>query len=241
MNNWKKFVPNFLKRILKNHFGQRLFGEYCYSQEGEDFVLGRIFDRQSSGFYVDVGCHHPFRFSNTYAFYARSWRGICIDPLPGVALLFKQHRPRDIVLQMGVAEVESRLSYHLFNEPALNTFDPEIAARRGNELGCRQIATQFVDCKPLGDILATHLPKDVTSIDFFSIDVEGLDLEVLRSNDWARFRPKVIVAECLGLTLQQVGSDPVSQYLNHIGYIPYAKLFHSVIYLDVSEGHNKPK
>jgi len=50
-----------------------------YSQEGEDLILLRIFEKKRIGFYVDVGSHHPFRFSNTYLFYRLGWRGINID------------------------------------------------------------------------------------------------------------------------------------------------------------------
>jgi len=39
-------------------------------------ILRRIFERQSTGFYVDVGAHHPKRFSNTYFFYKKGWSGI---------------------------------------------------------------------------------------------------------------------------------------------------------------------
>ena len=40
-----------------------------FSQEGEDLVLQRLIGIKSNGFYVDIGAHHPYRFSNTYKFY----------------------------------------------------------------------------------------------------------------------------------------------------------------------------
>jgi hypothetical protein len=62
-----------------------IFGYYSkksYSQEGEDMILNRIFEFRNSGFYIDVGAHHPMRFSNTYFFYRKGWRGINIDAMP---------------------------------------------------------------------------------------------------------------------------------------------------------------
>jgi|GEM_PF-6495962 len=47
------------------------FHSLSFSQEGEDAILWRIFERQTIGFYVDIGAHHPQRFSNTYRFYLR--------------------------------------------------------------------------------------------------------------------------------------------------------------------------
>ena len=71
-----------------------------FSQEGEDRILNRIFETKSVGYYVDVGSHHPQRFSNTYLFYLRGWHGINITRFQ-VAALFDELRHRDISLKLG--------------------------------------------------------------------------------------------------------------------------------------------
>lgn len=66
---------NILKFALKN-LAKRVFGcltwdqwhQRSWSQEGEDLILRRIFENKNTGFYVDVGAHHPKRFSNTIFF-----------------------------------------------------------------------------------------------------------------------------------------------------------------------------
>jgi len=103
---------------------------HAFSQEGEDLILGRVFEGKSDGFYVDVGAHHPTLYSNTYYFYLRGWRGINIDAMPGSMTAFKAGRPRDINLEIAVAENPGKLTYHIFNYPALNTFDPALAKER---------------------------------------------------------------------------------------------------------------
>ncbi|MDE0952382.1 MAG: hypothetical protein OSA45_14010, partial [Halioglobus sp.] len=45
------------------------YARRTYSQEGEDMILQRIFGQRREGFYIDVGAHQPFRYSNTYVFY----------------------------------------------------------------------------------------------------------------------------------------------------------------------------
>ena len=45
----------------------------CYSQNGEDLILNRLFENKEKGFFIDVGAHHPIRFSNTYLFYKKGW------------------------------------------------------------------------------------------------------------------------------------------------------------------------
>lgn len=217
------------KRILRDSLGPLSYGRRSYAQEGEDLVVERIMDRCSDGFYVDVGCHHPFRFSNTYLFYRKGWRGVCIDALPGTARLFRRWRPRDQVLEAGVSEEPATLTYHMFNEPALNTFDPGLAAERDGLNSYRLAGTKQVPVEPLGAILR-RLGID-REIDLLSVDVEGLDLSVLRSNDWQKYRPKLIIAECAAATLEELESDPVRLFLHERGYRIHAKTGRSVIFI----------
>src|ERR1700726_1466588 len=85
------------------------FVNLAYSQDGEDMILRRLFERQKSGFYVDVGAHHPYRFSNTCYFYRRGWRGINIDPNPEAIAAFRRDRPHDINVCVGVSEEAGEL------------------------------------------------------------------------------------------------------------------------------------
>ena len=45
--------------------GQSVGGQIVFGQEGEDIFLTRVFGNKANGFFVDVGAHHPTRFSNT--------------------------------------------------------------------------------------------------------------------------------------------------------------------------------
>ena len=81
----------------------------------------------------------------------------------------------------------------------------------------------------LSKILNEHLPFE-QKIDFLSVDVEGLDLQVLESNDWDKYRPKVVLAEVLGASLNTIKQDPVYKYLTNQGYILFSKLIHTCIF-----------
>lgn len=195
--------------------------QLCYGQDGEDLVLDRMMERQQTGFYVDVGAHHPVRFSNTYLFYRRGWRGINIDAQPGSMKKFERVRPRDINIECGVAGSAGCLTYYRFNEPALNTFDAH-EARLKDTPPYRLVDTIEVDVERLDTLLARHMPTDV-QIDFMSIDVEGKDLEALESNDWTRFRPRFILAETLRTDMLHLADCPVVQLLGGVGYEPVGK------------------
>jgi FkbM family methyltransferase len=197
----------------------------CYGQDGEDLILNRLLEGQSIGFYVDVGAHHPVRFSNTYLFYQRGWRGINIDAMLGSMRKFNKVRPRDINIECGVAGASGKLMYHRFNEPALNTFDAAEAEHK-NKPPYQVVDIVEVAVERLDDLLARHLPVG-QQIDFLSVDVEGKDEEVLRSNDWNHYRPRYILAETLRTDMLNLTSCPVVQFLKGVGYTPVAKAYNT--------------
>lgn len=205
-----------------------------WSQEGEDMVLRRIFEHKKNGFYVDVGAHHPKRFSNTYWFYKRGWRGINIDAMPGSMRLFNKWRPRDINLEIGVANTSGVKEYYVFSEPALNGFSWDISKKYEHDYGHQIKEIIKVKVLPLRDILAERLENN--SVDFMNVDVEGCDLEVLQSNDWTRYRPKIVLAEILNSSLHSLTSHPLVQFMGQQDYVVYGKLVNTVFFMDTREG-----
>ena len=107
----RQLLPAKLRSLLRDRLGKRLYGRLSYSQEGEDLVLHRLFEGQATGIYVDVGAHHPFRFSNTCLLHTRGWRGINIDATPGSMAQFQRFRPRDVNLELGVAAEPAELEF----------------------------------------------------------------------------------------------------------------------------------
>jgi FkbM family methyltransferase len=221
-------LVHWLGRVLST-FGGRYRRE-SYSQEGEDLILERLFGNWNSGFYVDVGAHHPRRFSNTFIFYKRGWHGINIEPNPDALKLFQRHRKRDINLGFGVANTEGQLSYFMFNESALNSFDRVLSEQRQDHR-YRIIDTKSISVKRLAHILQEYMPAQ-TPIDFMSIDVEGYDLQVLQSNDWSRFRPACVLVESSGFDLGKPGGEPIHCFLEQQEYRLFAKTFNTLLYLD---------
>lgn len=206
-----------------------------FAQEGEDLILERFFP-QTHGFYVDVGAHDPFRFSNTCAFHVRGWRGINVDASESAIRRFNEFRSHDINVWAGVGAEEGSLTFFEFNEPALSTF----SAVRASELqaagtGYHVVSRTTVPVLPLREILNRHLP-DGQHIDFLSVDVEGLDLEVLRSNDWARFRPTAVVVEELPGPSAPAEGTAISRFLGSQGYSLRARTMNSVFFVDDRAG-----
>ncbi len=201
-----------------------------YSQEGEDLILDRVFDQDTSGFYIDIGAHHPVRFSNTYLFYKRHWRGVCIDPSHDAIVQFKKIRPNDIALELGVSDQESELTYYMFDEPALNTFSETLAYQREQQTSYKRIGTRVVAVRPLNKILDEVLLPG-TEIDFMTIDVEGLDYQVLESNDWSKYRPRIVLAEAL----DDGSGERIRAFMIHNNYKVIARTFNTEFYQDCAK------
>lgn len=224
-------LPNRF-RLVALHLRAKIIDIYAiksYSQEGEDMILRRIFEGQERGFYVDVGAHHPRRFSNTYFFYRQGWKGINIEPNPDAIHAFRSDRPGDTNLQLGVSDRIENLTYYLFDEPALNTFDKDIVETRLSTTPYKLVQTIEVPVERLEGILRKYLPENQI-IDFLSIDVEGLDFVVLQSNDWKLFRPKCVLVEVLGMSLEGVMNDKIVQFMMIQGYDLFAKTFNTLFF-----------
>lgn len=199
-----------------------------YSQEGEDIVLARLLGAVASGFYVDVGAHHATRFSNTYALYRKGWRGLNIDATPGSMDSFMRIRPGDINIEAAVSDRREPLVFSLFKESALNTFDQALA-RSYVEGGWEQKGSIEIVPQTLADLLDRHLAPG-QQIDLLSVDVEGEDLAVLRSNDWGRYCPRIVIIEALDTPLTSLDRNSVVAFLEDKGYVPVARLFNSIIF-----------
>jgi FkbM family methyltransferase len=198
MLNLRTLTRRWLPGSLKKSFQQLLLGYHSYapsfSSAGEDMLLRHLLGSDKrNGFYVDVGAFHPTLFSNTYFFYLNGWRGINIEARPGSKQLFDKIRPADINVELGVSRERGTMTYHVIAEDSpMNSFSREFLEQiEMLEHVKSQVPVQTL---PLAEIFQRYLPAG-QAIDFLDVDVEGHDLEVLESNDWQRFRPKVIVVE----------------------------------------------
>jgi FkbM family methyltransferase len=203
------------------------FTQKSYSQEGEDMILRRIFEHQLHGFYVDVGAHHPVRFSNTFFFYKRGWKGINIDCNPGSMNLFNLRRRKDINLEYAISDKFEVLKFHTYDEPAVNTFLPENDEVKDSKY--MLLKTVNIESVTLEYVLSRFAIKQ-TPIDFLTIDVEGMDLKVLKSNNWNRFRPKVVLVEDISNHGEFESGSTVLQFMQSIEYVLYAKTVNTLIF-----------
>jgi FkbM family methyltransferase len=215
----------------------RLFGiQIIHSQLGEDLILSLLLEGKKNGFYIDIGANHPKKFNNTYRLYKSGWHGINIEPNPSKISAFKRGRSRDINLAIGVGPAESSMKYYCFDEDTLNTFDPAFAKKNRN-MGHIQTGIIDVPVKPLSHVFKENIPPS-TPTDVMSLDTEGYDMVVLKSNDWNKYRPRFVVIETLEYKRTELGErydDTFNAYMKSVGYAPVANTVVNTIYQDIKK------
>jgi len=182
-----------------------VIGYPSFSAAGEDrLVIAwlRVAEgmKMSDVRYCDIGANHPKYLSNTFSLYRLGAHGVLIEPDPFLCAKLRSVRPRDSVLNVGVA-FDDRRSAKLkrLSDRAFNTFLPAQAdfVVKSSENWLSSERQRIVDeievpLVPANDILAANFPA---GLDFLSIDTEGCNLAILKSIDLGQFRPKIICIE----------------------------------------------
>lgn len=225
-------MRTFIKSVFPEQFHRLLYKTFIkhykksYSQSGEDMILNTIFSKLKKGVYVDIGANNPTMQSNTHFFYKKGWNGINIDALPGSMRKFKQYRRRDINLEIPISNSLEPLNYYMFSSSFLNTFSKEVADSKRDKL----IQTKYIQTKKLSYVLNKYLNN--REIDFMSIDVEGFEIEVLKSNDWNKYRPKIIVLELFANKEESNENFTLKTFLNRNDYFKICSTPTNAIFID---------
>jgi len=210
-----------------------------YAQSGEDIIISDLFTRLGieKPSYLDIGANEPFALSNTYRLYKRGCKGVCIEPNPRLAQKFKQKRKRDVVLNMGIAFNESKeADYYLFagNAHGFSTFSKEEAdfwVHTGNDRVGKFKVDKIIKTPliPINEVIEQYFSPWPN---FITIDVEGLDLSILKTLDFDRFQTEIFCVE----TLVYESGNKESKNLNLInfftdkGYFNYADTYINTIF-----------
>lgn len=202
-----------------------LKGKVSYSQVGEDLIVDYLFTSLNiqQPVYLEIGTNQPIFSNNTYLFYKKGSRGVCIEPDIQMYELIKAKRPGDTVLNIGIGLSEMREApFYLFPGVlnAWSTFSEEEARFREVESGLTAKKV-IVPLKTINSIIVEYFEK---CPHFISLDVEGLDLEILKSMDFKRFRPDVICVETLSFSITNTGQklQDIIDFMHAQNYFSYA-------------------
>ena len=222
--NPKTWGP-FLHAWERTHFDHDF--TVSYSQFGEDLALiNLIGDR--TGRYLDIGAHHPSRFSNTRLLYERGWSGVNVEANPELISAFKKVRARDTNISACVGLLPN-YTFTIFEEPAISTFNQEWKSKflsSGNAIQ-KEINIEGIT---LRNLLDTYFPD--SALDILLIDAEGADYEILQSADFSSLpierHPRFILVEAPHPVVVAIQEKTIN-LLNEFGYKPAVVLPKSTI------------
>jgi FkbM family methyltransferase len=189
-----------------------------YSQRYEDIIIDDILGLKNTGPYLDIGAYDPHRLSNSKRFYDRGWRGCNVEPNPRRFERFVKDRPEDINLNVGVSDSAGRLIFYEVVPDAFSTLSDK-RARELREQGAKFKAEIEVPVITMAELFERFLHH--AEPDFCTIDTEGMDIAVLKGNDWTKFRPRVICVEVTSIQNSEAGSqeaESVEGFMSSVGY-----------------------
>jgi hypothetical protein len=211
---------NFLSYLYYMFYRPKIFyPKRSYSMLGEDLVVEKFFKKKQKGFYVDVGCYHPLDGNNTFLLYRKGWSGINVDLNKTSIELFKIARKNDVNLNLAISKKSQKIKYYYRKKiNMLNTINKKFAKtsfRKGFKTGSIQSQT-------LNSILNKSEFKN-KKIDFLNLDIEGNEINALKSLDLIKYNPKLICVEIHNNTSGRKAKDylknnPIYKFLYKKGY-----------------------
>lgn len=205
-----------------------------YSQCGEDLIVDFVLQQMKIArpTYLDIGAHHPVYLSNTFLFYERGCTGVCVEPDPALHSRIAKARKRDVCLNVGVGVgAIASAKFYVMTSRTLNTFS-RLEAERYESYGTQHIESILdIPLVQVEKIIHDNFPA---GLNFVSLDVEGLDYEILKTFDLSRHRPEVFCIETITYTEdkteRKVGE--IVEYMKNSGYMVYADTYINTIFVN---------
>jgi hypothetical protein len=195
------------------------YGDKSFSQCSEDLaVINMLSDLGHEGpvNYIDIGCFHPIKYSNTFYHYLRGGSGVVVDMNKEYKEEFQRLRPRDKFVTALVSNSKNELFVRCHNMP-----NDRIVDSANKQEG------KTMQPKPLAEILDEHWPEK-QKISFLDIDCEGHETQVLRSNNWDKYRPIIIIVEGFSKT----DLSNLEGCMNEFSYASVARIRHALFFVD---------
>jgi FkbM family methyltransferase len=196
-----------------------------FSQFGEDLIVYNLFKKLGiqTGKYIEIGAFDPLLFSNTYLFYRNGWRGILVEPNPVGYRKLVSRRPQDMVLNLAISNCASSVDFVL-NEARSGISDSSYLFPKRENHGTIRVSTISLE-----NLFSKYIDPS-EKIHFLSVDCEGHDRVVLESNDWAKYRPSVVLVE----DQRQQNQTSIGHYLKNCRYSFYSRTGLTAIFVENS-------
>ena len=185
-------VPVILKKILKK----------SHARNELDLKLKKYLNF-SGGFFIELGAHDGITQSNTFYYEKKyNWKGILIEPVPKLFNYCKKYRSNknlyfcNACVSFDFNKDKVKLIYSNLMTTAVDLTSDDYRKKHlaDPELNFFEKNNYFyANARTLNSILKESKAPNI--IDFFSLDVEGAEFEVLNGIDFSIYNFKYIIIE----------------------------------------------
>lgn len=190
--------------------------------------------------YIDIGAADPKVLNNTYLFYKNGCSGVLAEPNPYFIQLIKKHRPRDRVFHGGIgAENGGEKNFYVLSNPFLSTFDKDTVdsiTSNSDITVIREINVPIIGINEVISRFCNQTPN------IFSLDVEGQDLDILKSFNFDAYAPEIFCVESISHPYIQDNTHNVNDIfdiMNENGYMVFADTFINTIFVHREKWENR--
>lgn len=228
----KLFLP--VKKVLAKFFGTYI--QFSFSQVGEDLIIKFIIDslKLKTISYLDIGANHPYNMNNTYLFYLSGMHGVNIEPNPILYQKIKKTRTRDECLNIGVGINGSKTGlFYMIDNSLLSTFSKKDASDIERKNEGKIMKTLEVNLININDLIKLYFNS---CPDLISLDVEGIDFEILNEFDFKTYRPKIFCIETVSYSTNLTGlkNEKIINLMLENGYRVFADTYVNTIFVEKS-------
>lgn len=179
--------------------------DQSHGQWGDDVLAWDYLGRTSEGVFFEAGANDPVVLSQTYFLEKQGWRGVLVEPVPSCCESLKQVRTGSRIYQAALGSPGQKGMLRL----RIPQGQTELTQALEEGEGCPE--DELVEA-PLMTISEAMDKADFKSLDFLSLDLEGMELAALHGLDFSRHAPRLIVME------DRMESLEKHRYLKRQGY-----------------------
>jgi len=227
-------LQRFIRKCKAGLYVIKTQAQPTFSQAGEDIIVQYLFQslKIHRPTYLDIGTNFPVKGNNTYFFYNKGSKGVCIEPDPMLVKLIQEERPKDIVINAGIGLGDAKSAeLYIFPDPytGWNTFLKSEADQRQIQTGIKVNQVKILPLITINEVISNYFNPYPN---FISIDVEGLDLAILKTLDFEKYRPEVICAETITFDIQKNEKkiNEIAVFLETKGYFVFADTYINTIF-----------
>lgn len=235
LNVIRKWRRKMLTALLENSSSR------SYSQCGEDLIIRFVFNAMKihKPTYLDIGAYHPKYLSNTYLFYRAGSTGVCIEPDPDLYARYKSKRSHDTCLNVGIGvNDQTQADFYVLATKTLNTFS-KTEAEKCHASGQKIDRVISIPLVKISNVVASNFLTSAPNL--VSLDIEGLDYEVIKTFDFSKHRPEIFCIETI--TFSENNSEekvaPIIDYMKANDYMVYADTYINTIFVDRLKWRNR--